>query len=86
MKKIYFSVNNCINVILDIFRVGSYDRTVVMVIGFRKFIPLIWNAGIKDGVDTVVDQPLYMSVCQLCRITFGFTWDGINSQFVYLAV
>ena len=86
MKKIYFSVNNCINVILDIFRVGSYDRTVVMVIGFRKFIPLIWNARIKDGVDTVVDQPLYMSVCQLRRITLGFTRDGINSQFVYLAV
>ena len=50
--KIDFSVHNCIHIVLDIFRIGGYDRTVVMVVGILEFIPLIWNAGIEDDVDT----------------------------------
>ena len=64
----------------------DYDRAVVMIVGFGKFIPFIWNTRIEDRLNAIVDQPLYMSVCQLRRITLGFTRDGINSQFVYLAV
>ena len=86
MKEINLSVYDRINVVLDIFWVGSYDRAVVMVVGFGKFIPFIWNTRIEDRLNAIVDQPLYMSVCQLRRITLGFTRDGINSQFVYLAV
>ena len=86
MKEINLSVYDRINVVLDIFRVGSYNRAVVMIVGFGKFIPFIWNTRIEDRLNAIVDQPLYMSVCQLRRITLGFTRDGINSQFVYLAV
>ena len=75
MKEINLSVYDRINVVLDIFRVGSYDRAVVMIVGFGKFIPFIWNTRIEDRLNAIVDQPLYMSVCQLRRITLGFTWN-----------
>ena len=82
MKEINLSVYDRINVVLDIFRVGSYDRAVVMIVGFGKFIPFIWNTRIEDRLNAIVDQPLYMSVCQLRRITLGFTRDGINTEFI----
>ncbi len=65
MKEINLSVNDRINVVLNIFRVGSNDRAVIMIVGFGKFIPFIWNTGIEDRLNAIVDQPLYMSVCQL---------------------
>ena len=40
-----------------------------MVVGFVKFISLIKEGGIKDKVYFLVDQPAYMSMGQLGRIT-----------------
>ena len=71
MHKINFSGYDRIHVIFDIFRIGSYDRTVVVVVGFFKFISFVRDTRIKNMFDPFVDKPLYMSVCQLCRITFG---------------
>ena len=53
-----------------------------MVVGIFKFIPFIWNRRIENVFDSVVDQPLNMSVSQFCRITFGFTWNGFDTEFV----
>ena len=40
---------------------------------------------VKQNVfDAFSDQPFNMSVCQLGRIAFRFTWDGFNSKFVNL--
>ena len=86
MKKINFSVYDRIDIIFNIFRIRSYNRTVVMVIGFCEFVPFIRNARIENRFDLIVNQPLYVSVCKLRRITFGFTWNRINSQFIDLAV
>ena len=79
MKEINLSVYDRINVVLDIFRVGSYNRAVVMIVGFGKFIPFIWNTRIEDRLNAIVDQPLYMSVSQFCRITFGM--ESIPSSY-----
>ena len=81
MKEINLSVYDRINVVLDIFRVGSYDRAVVMIVGFGKFIPFIWNTRIEDRLNAIVDQPLYMSVCQLRRITDSLGMESIPSSY-----
>ena len=31
-----------------------------------------------------MDQPHDMTVCQFCRVTFGLTWDGFDTQRVNL--
>ena len=73
------------HVILDIFRIRGNDRAVVMVIGIREFISLIWNRRVENKMNTLLNQPFNMSVSQLGRITFGFAWDGLNTQFVNLS-
>ena len=53
-----------------------------MVVRVCKFIALVRNAWVENVFHTFVDQPLYMSVSQFCRITFGFTWNGFDTEFV----
>ena len=85
MHEIDVTMYDCINVVLDIFRVGSYDRTIVVVIRVCKFVSLKRNTRVKDMFYSLVDQPLYMSVSKLCRVTLGFAWNGFNAQLVYLS-
>ena len=87
MHKINFAIYNRINVILDIFRIGSNDRAVVMVVSVLQI-----HCARKECLDRkyvvtpCVDQPLYMSVSQFCRITFGLTWNGLNTEFINASV
>ena len=41
MDEIYFFVYDGVNIVLNIFRIRGDNRTVVMVVGLFKFIPLI---------------------------------------------
>ena len=56
-----------------------------MINGIFKFRTFIRNARIEDVIDVLFNQPGNMSMCQLCRITFRFTWDGFNSKLVNLS-
>ena len=40
-----------INIILNILRIGGYDRTVVVVVGIFKLIALIRNTWIENVFD-----------------------------------
>ena len=57
-----------------------------MVNCFRELGTFIWNTWIEDKLHTLTKQPGHVTVCQLCRITFRFTWDGFDTKFVDLTV
>ena len=82
MEKIDISLNNCINIILNIFRIRCYNRTVIVVVGICKFVPLIRNAWVEDPRDPLIDQPLDVSVSQFGRVTFGFARNGFNAKLI----
>ena len=44
---------------------------------------LIW--GIEDEWDVVLQEPFHMSVCELRRITLGFTGDGFDTHLVNIS-
>ena len=85
MDEIHFSVYDGVHVVLDVLRVGGDDRAVVMVVRLFKFVPLIRDGRIEDVFDAFIDQPLYMSVRQLGRVTLGLTGDGLDTQLVDLS-
>ena len=60
--------------------IGSDDRAVVVVVGIRKFLSLIGNAGIEDLFNPLADEPGHMSVGQFGRIALRFTGDGFDTQ------
>ena len=73
-------------IIFNILRIRGNNRTVVVVDGIRKFIPLVRNTGVENKFHTLTDQPGHMPVCQFCRITFRLAGNGFNSQLVNLPV
>ena len=74
-----------INVVFNIFRIGSNDRTVVMVDRIFKLCPFIRNTRIENIVYALFDQPGHMTMGQFCRIAFGFTGNGFDSKFINLS-
>ena len=74
-----------IHVILDVFCIGSNDRAVIMIDCIRKLITLIRHARIENKFHAFFDQPADMSMCKLCRITFGFTRNRLNTQLINLS-
>ena len=72
------------DVVFDIFRVGSYDRTVVVVVRLLLLVALIWNAGVEDGLYAVLDEPFHVTVRQLRRVALRLTGDGFDAQLVDL--
>ena len=85
MHEIDATMYDCINVVLDIFRIGSYDRTIVVVIRICEFVSLKRNTRVKDMFYSLIDQPLYMTVSKFCRITLGFAWNGVYSELINLS-
>ena len=55
-----------------------------MIVGVGKFTTFVWYTRVEYKVYTLVDQPLYMSVRQLCRITLGFARNRFNTKFINL--
>ena len=73
-----------VHVILDIFRIGSNDRAIVMVDCIRELISLIRDTWVEDKFHAIADQPCHMSVSKFCRVALGLTWDGLNTQLIDL--
>ena len=57
-----------------------------MVVCIVKLIPLVKEGGVEDKVHFLFDEPRYMSVRQLCRITFRFAGNGFDAKLVNFAV
>ena len=62
MKKFNLSVYNRVDIILNIFRIGGDNRTVVVIVCLCEFIAFIRDAWIKNSPDSFIDQPLDMAV------------------------
>ena len=77
-------ITELVHIVLDIFRIGSNDRTVIMVDRIRELVAFVRDAWVEDKFHTVTDQPCDMSVSKLGRVAFGFTWDGFDTQLVDL--
>ena len=84
IKEIHFSLPDLFDIIPYIFRIACYNRTVEMIVRPFRFLCLIGDTGIKDEPDALIDQPLHMSVRQLCGITGSIGRDALQPQFVYL--
>ena len=78
------SASDFFYVVFNIFRIRGYDGAVIVVISLLKFIPLVKYGRIEDKVHLLLNQPADMPMYQLGRITFGFTGNGFDSQFVNL--
>ena len=61
MDEVDFVFDDRIDIVFYIFRIRCNDRTVVVVVGFFKFISFVRDTRIKNMFDPFVDKPLYMS-------------------------
>ena len=77
-------IRHVLHVVFEILRIGNDNGTVEMVLGITGFLMLIEYAGMEDGTDTAVDEPLDMSVGQLCGITLGFRGNGVHTALIKL--
>ena len=68
------AVPKFVDVILDVFRIGSNDGAVVMVVRIRELFPLVRNARIEDLLDALTDEPGHMTVSQLGRDSTRTHW------------
>ena len=57
-----------------------------MVVCLLKFIALVIEGRVKDEIHLLIDQPGYMTVCQLGRIALGLAGNGFDTHFVNLTV
>ena len=56
------SFDDVLYVVFQIFRIGYDDRTVIVILGIRCFLPLIKHTWMKDRLDSLIDEPLHMSM------------------------
>ncbi len=72
-----------LDVVGDIFRIGDDHRAVEVILGVHVLLMLIEHARVEDGPDTLVNQPLHMTVRELRRIALALRRDGFHALFVY---
>ena len=75
-----------LDIVFDIFRIGSHHGAVVVIARTWSFVSFIRNTGIENELLSLVNQPLDMSVYELCRVALGLGGNGFNPHFVNLLV
>ena len=73
------------HIVFQILRVGHHHRAVIVVLGSRRLLMLIEHAGVEDGLDALVNEPLHMAMGQLGRIALRLAGDGLHAQLIQLA-
>ena len=81
-----FTPSDFLHIVFNIFRVGSDNGTVIVVVGLMELIPFIEKRRIENKVHMLFDQPGNMAVGQFGRITFRLTGDGFDAQLINLSV
>ena len=76
------AVGHGFDVILDILRIRDDDGAVEVILRARHLLMLVEHAGVEDGLDAVVDEPLGVAVGELCRVALGFRRDALHTQLV----
>ena len=62
---------HCVDVVFQILGIRNHNGTVVVVLGAWGLLMFIKNAGMEDGADPLVDQPLHMAMGQLGGVALG---------------
>ena len=78
----YVSLCDGFHIVLQVLRIGDHNGTIIVVLCTAGFLPFIEYAGMENSFDALIDQPLHMSMGQLCRITLRFRRDGFHTQFI----
>ena len=73
---------NVLDIILDYFRIGTNDRTIVVIARILILDHLIRNIGIEDILDPAAYKILDMTVCQLGRIAYRLRRDRLHSLLI----
>ena len=77
-------VRHVLDVVLEVFGVGDDDRAVEVVLGVAGFLVFIEHAGVEDGADAAVDEPLDMPVGELRGVALGFRGDRVHAALIEL--
>ena len=77
-----FAVGNGFHVVFQILRVGDHDGAVVMILRAGGLLMLVEHAGVEDGLDALVDEPLHMAVGELGGVALGFRGDGLHAKLI----
>ena len=85
VHEVYGRILEFLDVILDVFRVGSDDRAVIVVDCPLKFLAFVGHTGIENVPHALIEQPLYVTVRKLGRVALGFARDRLDSQFIDLS-
>ena len=82
MEITHRAIGHGFDVVLDILGIRDDDRAVEVVLRARHLLMLVEHAGMEDGLDAVVDEPLGVSVGELGGIALGFRRDALHAQLV----
>ena len=85
VHEVYGRILEFLDVILDVFRVGSDNRAVIVVDCPLEFLAFIGHTGIENVPHALIEQPFYVTVRKLGRIALGFARDRLDSQFIDLS-
>ena len=77
-----FAVGNGFHVVFQILRVGDHDGAVVMILRAGGLLMLIEYAGVEDGFDSLIDEPLDVTVGEFGGVALGFRGDGLHAQLI----
>ena len=81
-----FAVCDGFHVVFQILRVGDHDGAVVMILRAGGFLMLIEYAGMENGFDSLIDEPLHVTVGEFGGVALGFRGDGLHAQLVNFSV
>ena len=82
MEITHRAIGHGFDVVLDILGIRDDDWAVEVVLRARHLLMLVEHAGMEDGLDAVVDEPLGVTVGELGRIALGFRRDALHAQLV----
>ena len=69
-------------IVLDVHRIGGDDGAVIVIARVLELLSLVRHARIEDPFDSLCDQPLDMTVCDLGRVAFRFRGDRFDAQLI----
>ena len=77
-----FAVCDGFHVVFQILRVGDHDGAVVVILCAGGLLMLVEHAGVKNGLDAFIDEPLDVAVREFGGVALGFRGDGLHAQLV----
>ena len=77
-----FAVGNGFHVVFQILRVGDHDGAVVVILCAGGLLMLVEHAGVENGFDSLIDEPLDVTVGELGGVALGFRGDGLHAKLI----